>query len=182
MRARLIRYAAFVGLVFLVTGCAWGVVTDTQTGEPIDGARVIYVDSQGAANSTFSGPSGLYRFDATKGDRIPGRGPATFIILAPGYQTLVVGRNLLYNDNDLGTWEIQNFQLTRIFTPTGTPTPAPSLTPTATQTGTTTPTVTPTLTATPTRTPTPTRTATPTAAATGTPAPTSTPRKKGSAE
>jgi hypothetical protein len=146
-------------------------VTDAETGEPIDGATVIYVDSAGAAGAKLTGDSGLYRFDATEGDRIPGRGPATFIVLAPGYQVLRVARGLAYDDNDLGTWEIQNFELARLRTPTRTATPLPSSTLTATATLTPTRTRTPTPTATPTPTPTPTVTAAPTETptATGTP-------------
>ena len=176
MRTRLIWCAAaFVGLAFLVTGCAWGVVTDAETGEPVEGARVIYVDNVGVAGVKLTGPSGLYRFDATEGDRIPARGPATFVILAPGYQVLRVERGLAYDDNDLRTWEIQNFELTRLRTPTRTATPLPSstLTATATLTPTRTRTPTPTATQTPTPTPTPTATAavteTPTATTAATP-------------
>ena len=171
MRTRRIWCAAvFVGLALLATGCAWGVVTDAETGEPIDGASVIYVDSVGVAGAKVSGPSGLYRFDATEGDRIPARGPTTFLVLAPGYQVLRVERGLAYDDNDLGTWEIQNFELTRLLTPTRTATPLPSstLTATATLTPTRTRTPTPTATPTPTPTPTPTALATETPTATGT--------------
>ena len=171
MKTRIVwRIGLFVGLAFLITGCAWGVVTDTETGEPIDGARVIYVDSEGAANAKVSGPSGLYRFDAGLGDRIPASGRTTFLVLAPGYQTLVVARNVGYDDNDLGTWEVQNFELIRVRTPTSTPTPVPSSTPTATVTRTPTPTPTPTRRATPTPTPTATgATETPTATTAATP-------------
>ena len=173
MKTRIVWYSALlVGLAFLITGCAFGVVTDAETGEPIDGATVIYVDSAGAAGAKLTGDSGLYRFDATEGDRIPGRGPATFVVLAPGYQVLRVARGLAYDDNDLGTWEIQNFELTRLHTPTRTATPVPSSTLTATATLTPTRTRTPTPTATPTPTPTPTPTAT---GATETPTVTGTP-------
>jgi hypothetical protein len=158
--------AMCVGLGLLVTGCAWGVVTDAQTGEPIDGASVIYIDSSGAAGAKVVGDNGLYRFDATQGDRIPAKGPATFIVQAPGYQTLVTKRDVEYDDSAVNVWEIQTFQLTRKATPT--PTPAPALT--ATPTPTPTRTATPTATRTPTRTPTPTATHTPTPAATATPA------------
>jgi hypothetical protein len=169
MRARLICCAAaFVGLGLLITGCAWGVVTDAETGEPVEGARVIYVDSEGTANAKETGESGLYRFDAVEGDRIPAKGPTTFVVLAPGYQVLRVERDLGYDDNDLGTWEIQNFQLTRLHTPTRTPTASPS----ASMTVTVTPSPTRTLTPTPTRTATPTPTPTATATATATEMPT----------
>jgi len=159
--------AMCVVLGVLVTGCAWGVVTDAQTGQPIDGASVIYVDSRGAAGAKVVGDNGLYRFDATQGDRIPATGPATFIVQAPGYQTLVTKRDVEYDDSAVNVWEIQTFQLTRKVTPT--PTPAPALTPTITPTATVTRTLTPTPTRTRTPTPTATATDTPTAAATPTP-------------
>ena len=166
------------GLALLVTGCAFGVVTDAQTGEPVDGASVIYIDSSGAAGAKVVGDNGLYRFDATQGDRIPARGLATFIVMAPGYQTLVVKRDVEYDDNAVNVWEIQNFELERKATPTATPTGTVTRTPTLTPTRTATPTHTATRTSTPTRTPTATRTATatptPTAMPTATVAPTAT--------
>jgi len=157
------------GLGLLVTGCAWGVVTDAQTGAPVDGASVIYVDSQGNVSSKVTGPSGLYGFDALRGDRIPASGPVRFVILAPGYQTLVVERDVQYNDNSAGTWEVQSFELTRKPTSTATPTSSPVATTTPSRTPTPTPTRTPTATPTPTRTatPTPTPTPAPTETATG---------------
>jgi len=174
MKARLVSCVALCAAIgLLVTGCAWGVVTDAETGEPIEGASVICVDSQGTTNAKTTGDHGLYRFDALQGDRIPATGPARFVVLAPGYQTLVVERNVAYDDNSVGTWEIQSFQLTRKATSTPTRTATASATPTATLTRTATPTRTPTRTATPTPTPTPTPTAT--ATATETPTPTNAP-------
>jgi len=178
MKARGVGWIAVcAGVGLLVTGCAWGVVTDTETGEPVEGASVIYVDSSGAANAKVTGDSGLYRFDATEGDRIPATGPATFIVLAPGYQTLVVKRDVEYDDNALNIWEIQSFELTRKASPTPTSPPAPTATPSRTPTRTPTPTVTRSPTPTPTRTATrsPTPTPTPTATATATATPTATP-------
>lgn len=154
--------AVLAGLAVLASGCAWGVVTDADTGEGIEGASVVYVDSDGRIAAKLTGDNGLYRFDATEGDPIPATGSTRFIILAPGYQTLVVERNVAYNDNDAGTWEIQSFELSKRPTPTRTPTPAPTATrtprPTATRTATPTPTRTPTATATTAVTPTATST------------------------
>jgi len=171
--------AVCAALGLLVTGCAWGVVTDAQTGAPVEGARVVCVDSGGNVNAKMTGAAGLYRFDAFQGDRIPGPGRATFVVIAPGYQTLLTQRDVRYDDNDLHTWEIQSFELTRIGAPTPTPasSPLPTATPSRTATRTSTATVTrsPTPTPTPTATPTPTRTPTATATATDTPAATATP-------
>src|SRR3972149_10321871 len=114
MKARLGWCVALCGVVvLLVTGCAWGVVTDAETGEPIEGASVICVDSGGTANAKVTGDNGLYRFDALQGDRIPATGPARFVVLAPGHQTLGGGRNVAYDDNDIGTWGGQSFRVPR---------------------------------------------------------------------
>jgi len=166
MKARGVSCVALLaGIALLVTGCAWGVVTDAETGDPVEGASVIYADSQGVAGAKLTGERGLYRFDAVAGDRIPATGRARFIVLAPGYQTLVTERDVRYDDNNVGTWEIQSFELTRK------PAPAPTSSPSPTRTAT----PVPTATATPTRTATPTPTLTPTATATAAPTATSTP-------
>jgi hypothetical protein len=176
MKARGVGWIAVcAGLALLVTGCAWGVVTDAETGEPVEGARVIYVDSSGAANAKLTGDKGLYRFDATKGDRIPATGPAMFIVLAPGYQTLVVERDVEYDDNAVNIWEIQSFEVTRKAARTAVPTSTPTRTATPSPTATLTPTRTPTRTPTPTATHTPTPTATATATASASPTATATP-------
>jgi hypothetical protein len=125
--------ALSAGLVLLFTGCAWGVVTDAQTGAGIEGASVTWVDSTGAEGAMVTGHAGLYRFDATLGDRIPARGIATFMVLAPGYQTLVTQRDVEYDDSTVNFWETQNFALSRLVTATPPPaitvTPMPTLTP-----------------------------------------------------
>lgn len=157
MKTTLARCALFIGVGLLLSGCAWGVVTDANTGDPVEGARVIYVDSEGDINAQRTGPGGLYRFDAVEGDAIPAKGSTMFIVLAPGYQVLVTERNVSYDDNDAGTWEIQSFELRRVGAPSPTPTPSVTRTPTVT----------------PSSTPTSTRTPTPTA--TGSPMPTATP-------
>jgi len=176
MNARLAWFVAVLaGLAVLVTGCAWGVVTDARTGAPVEGARVVYVDSEGSANASLTNAGGLYQFDAAAGDRIPTTGRTTFIVLAPGYQTLVSQRDVRYDDSETHVWEVQSFQLTRISVPTPTPRPTatvlPTLTPrpSSTPTRSVTPSPTPTPTATPTPTPTPTATPTATATATSTP-------------
>jgi len=168
--------AMCVGLGLLVTGCAWGVVRDAETGEGVEGASVIWVDSGGAAGAIVTGDSGLYRFDATLGEPIPARGPATFIVLAPGYQTLVTTRDVEYDDNAVNIWEIQSFALTRIATPTAVPTSSPVPTATPVPSATPVPTATPVLSATPVSSATPVLTASPTLApkATATPVPTAT--------
>jgi hypothetical protein len=176
MKTRRVCFVALlVGLGLMLTGCAWGVVTDAESGEPVEGASVIYVDSAGVANAKVTGAGGLYRFDVTEGDHAPARGPTTFIVLASGYQALIVQRDVAYDDNALGTWEVQSFKLSRIATPTATSTASatPTATPSATPTGTVSPTVTGTP-FTPTPTATPTSTATPTPTDTPTPTPTAT--------
>lgn len=161
--------AMFAGLGLLFSGCVWGVVTDAETGAGVAGASVVYVDSEGEASAKLTGEGGHYQFDGLAGDSIPAIGSTRFIVLAPGYQTLVVQRDVAYDDSDDHAWEVQMFELTRLRTPT--PTPVPTSTPTPVPGATSTPT--PTATRTPTATLSPT--STPTAAATATATATSTP-------
>lgn len=165
--------AVFTGLGLLFSGCVWGVVTDAETGEGVEGASVVYVDSEGEAAAKLTGEGGHYQFDGLAGDSIPAIGSTKFIVLAAGYETLVVERDVQYDDSDDHAWEVQMFELTRLATPTPRPTPVPTATPTPTPVPTSTPTPVPGATSTPTSIATPTSTAaptsTPTATATATP-------------
>jgi branched-chain amino acid transport system substrate-binding protein len=98
------------GLALLATGCAWGVVADSTTGQPVPGARITFQDSEGGSGTTFTGDGGLYAFEIQKGS-IPARGTSTYKVTAPGYQPLTVQRQVEYDDNAAGTWEAQHFAL-----------------------------------------------------------------------
>ncbi len=101
--------AASLGL--LLVGCAWGVVTDAQTGQPIVGAQVTFQDSTGGTGTVVTGAGGLYAFDAVNGQPIPAKGPVTYTVTAPDYHSLTVQRDVQYDDFDQGVWEIQSFAL-----------------------------------------------------------------------
>lgn len=103
----------------MLAGCAWGVVKDAQTGEPIVGAEIKFTDQNGVTSTTTSTTAGLYAFDAAKGQTIPAVGTATFEVTAPGYDPLTVTRAISYDDG--GFWEVQSFSL---YPPGSTPPPA----------------------------------------------------------
>lgn len=163
--------AMFTGLGLLFSGCVWGVVTDAETGEGVEGASVVYVDSEGEASAKLTGEGGHYQFDGLAGDSIPAIGSTKFIVLAAGYETLVVQRDVAYDDSDDHAWEVQMFELTRLRAPTPTPTWTPTPTPVPTSTPVPGATSTPTSIATPTPTATLSPTSTPTATATATETP-----------
>jgi hypothetical protein len=132
----------------LVTcGCMWGHVYDANTGLEV-GATVSWVDGHGISNSMTTGlasAEGLYIFDCKAGE-VPQYNPVTFHVTAPGYQPLVVQRQIVYDDNpdesfnDCSSfWAIEDFSLVPISggskslpppTPTDTRVPPPTPTPT----------------------------------------------------
>jgi hypothetical protein len=92
-------------------GCVWGQVTDAVTGEPIVGATVTFRDGEGNVGTVTTGEGGLYSFDGiTSPKPVSGR-KATFVVSAPGYRILTVERDIQYDDNEEGTWEIEHFFL-----------------------------------------------------------------------
>ena len=91
-------------------GCVWGQVTDAVTGQAIEGATISFRDAEGNVGRVTTGEGGLYSFDGATGPKpVPGR--VTFEVSAPGYRTLTVERDIQYDDNDEGTWEIAHFPL-----------------------------------------------------------------------
>ena len=110
--------AAALTVALLSTGCVWGVVRDAETGRPLAGASVSYVDSYGDTGSTTSDGNGLYVFDQSRGP-VPARGPVTFQVSAPSYGPFEESRQVEYNDGPQPTfsnlssfWEVQSFGLT----------------------------------------------------------------------
>jgi hypothetical protein len=99
------------GLSFALCGCLWGVVRDSQTSQPVSGARVTFYDAAGNSGTTTTGADGLYAFDGAE-RAVPLAGPVAFQVSAAGYQTLGSQRNVQYDDNAAGAWEIQSFSLT----------------------------------------------------------------------
>lgn len=108
-----IRYWSLVltaGLALLATGCTWGLVTDSQTGQAVPGAQIAFRDSEGNSAATSTNENGLYAFDLRNGP-IPAKGTVTYDVVAPGYEPLTVQRVVRYDDNPAGTWEVQSFAL-----------------------------------------------------------------------
>ena len=97
----------FALLTLFLTSCAFGVVRDTQTGVPIQGAAVVFQDSQGKIGEVAAGTSGLYTFDGFfTAQPIPGQ--TTFWISAPGYVPLTTQAIVAYDEH--GNWT-QDFSL-----------------------------------------------------------------------
>jgi hypothetical protein len=110
LRRRFVTVLMAGGLALSVTGCAWGLVTDSQTGEAVPGAQITFHDSEGNSGTISANEGGLYAFDLNTGP-IPARGMVTYEVTAPGYEALTVQRDIQYDDNPAGTWEVQHFAL-----------------------------------------------------------------------
>jgi hypothetical protein len=93
------------------SSCLWGVVRDARTGAPVAGASVSFHDAAGSAATTVTNSDGLFAFDASQ---VPVAAPGAvgFTVTATGYQTLDIQRDVLYDDNAEGTWDVQTFELT----------------------------------------------------------------------
>ncbi len=96
------------------SGCLWGVVTDAETGAPLRGVNVTYVDSYGQTFSTTTDENGMYAFDQAKGP-VPARGAANVTVDAAGYEPMTVAPLIEYNENPGASianlssfWEVQN--------------------------------------------------------------------------
>jgi hypothetical protein len=120
-RRRRYLYLLVVGLSVLFalagSGCLWGIVKDAETGEPIVGAEVTYLDVNGATGTTTTDANGIYAFDQATVP-VPAAGPVSFDVKAVGYQPQTAARLVEYNDSN-GTlanlssfWEVQHFNLT----------------------------------------------------------------------
>jgi len=104
-------------MVFLASGCLWGVVRDADTTTPVRGVTVRYTDAEGRTNWTRTDANGIYTFDQASGP-VPAAGPASFQVSAPGYEPLTTTRPIAYDDgpnaslDDASTfWEVQHFKL-----------------------------------------------------------------------
>lgn len=104
------HWVTFVAVALVVTSCAGGLVTDSETGQPVPGAQVTFHDSQGSSATTSANEGGLYAFRFREGP-IPTEGMVTYEVSAPGYEPLTVQREVRYDDNPASTWEIQHFVL-----------------------------------------------------------------------
>ena len=109
--------AVGLALVVLMSGCMWGVVTDTTTGAPVSGAKVSYTDSRGSSGTATTDANGFYALDVSSGP-VPAVGPASFVVSARGHETVATTRQVAYDDNASGSladpsslWEVQDFGL-----------------------------------------------------------------------
>ncbi len=100
-----------IATAFLASGCLWGVVTDASTGAPLRGVTVGYVDSEGQTGSTTTDANGFYSFDQSRGT-VPIAGSVKLTVNAAGYQPMTETRQVEYDDNPSGFWEIQDLSLT----------------------------------------------------------------------
>ena len=64
----------------------WGVVKDANTGTPIGGATVSYVDSNGQTGITTTDASGIYAFDLARGP-VPAAGNVNLGVNAAGIRS-----------------------------------------------------------------------------------------------
>ncbi len=104
-------------IALFASGCLWGVVRDSETGNGIAGVSVTYTDSNGNTATATTESHGLYSFDIADGP-IPAAGPVSFEVSKTGYETLTAARTVQYNDNPNATlenlssfWEVQHFDL-----------------------------------------------------------------------
>jgi hypothetical protein len=93
-----------IATAFLASGCLWGVVTDTETGIHLGGAKVRVLDSEGQGFEATTDSNGKYVFDVKSGP-VPAVGPARFAIWLPGCDTAKIwyDRVILYDDYP---WEL----------------------------------------------------------------------------
>jgi len=107
------RFAALLVLIVapvcLALSCVWGIVTDSETGNPISGATLTFHDAQGNSGTAVTNQNGLYAFNI---DNLPLPPPGTvsFGVSAPGYEPMTEQRQIGYDDG-LFT-DVQHFALT----------------------------------------------------------------------
>jgi Carboxypeptidase regulatory-like domain len=101
----------------LASGCLWGKVIDSDTGAPIPGASVSYVDSYGHTGTAITNSGGLYWFDSAAGP-VPALGPVTLSVNAAGYAPFSQPTLVQYDDNPNASlanlssfWDVQSFVL-----------------------------------------------------------------------
>lgn len=108
--------SVLTGLVALTlsSGCMWGIVRDANTGAPIPGASVHFIDSQYNVRFTTTDDNGFYIFvsdpeRSQDGRTGPVAGPVDIAVGAPGFETLGDVRAVDFLDSALT--EVQDFEL-----------------------------------------------------------------------
>jgi len=94
MKPHIVGVAAVVDAALFAVACTWGTVREAETGDPIAGAEVGFIDSTGHEGKAVTGSNGVYAFDASRGEATPVPGPVTFEVYAPGYPTVVQERTI----------------------------------------------------------------------------------------
>ena len=99
------------------SACMWGVVRDAQTGAPIAGAEVHFIDSQFNSREAFTDANGIYRF-LPASEPGPVAGILNVVVSAPGYGALGDTRTVDFADSpgpcltDLpNSCEVQSFAI-----------------------------------------------------------------------
>jgi len=128
-RVFLLSTLLLAGMAALISGCLWGKVIDSDTGAPVAGASVSYVDSYGHTATATTNSKGLYAFDLAAGP-IPAAGPVTLTVSASGYDSVSLPTLVQYNDNPNASlanlssfWDVQSF----VLVPSGTGAPTTDL-------------------------------------------------------
>jgi Carboxypeptidase regulatory-like domain len=128
-RISLVCILLVASLALLASGCLWGKVIDSDTGAPIHGASVSYVDSYGHTGTAVTNSKGLYAFDVAAGP-IPAAGPVTLTVGASGYDSVSLPTLVQYSDNPNASpanlssfWDVQSF----VLAPSGTTAPMTDL-------------------------------------------------------
>jgi Carboxypeptidase regulatory-like domain len=117
LRLSLFCILLIASVALLASGCLWGRVIDSDTGAPIAGASVSYVDSYGHTGTAITNSGGLYWFDSAAGP-VPALGPVTINVSAPGYAPFSQPTLVQYDDNPNASlanlssfWEVRSFSL-----------------------------------------------------------------------
>jgi hypothetical protein len=97
----------------------WGIVRDAQTGAPIAGAEVHFIDSQFNSREAITDATGVYRF-LPSSELGPVAGIVNVVVTAPGYEALgdTVTADFADNPglcliNQPNSCEMQNFAIER---------------------------------------------------------------------
>ena len=111
----LIPEVIFLAMV-LSSSCMWGVVRDAETGVPIPGAGVHFIDSQFNTRITTTDANGVYIFPSdSRTDEDAESGPVAgmihFTVSAPGFESLGDILSADFLDGPTAFTEVQDFEL-----------------------------------------------------------------------
>jgi hypothetical protein len=117
MYRRVLMVVATVVFSALACSCMWGVVRDSQTGQPVVGASVTFFDSKGNTRSAITDANGVYAFNSTS-ESPAAVGEVGFVVQGPNSEMVTSGRSVDYGDNPGASlsnmssfWEVQSFDV-----------------------------------------------------------------------